>query len=67
MKTSKSPGLEKISVKLLKEAGDTIIPSLAFLFNLSLCTGVFPDDWKFARVTPIYRSGDKADYGNYEM
>ena len=65
MKTSKSPGLDKISVKLLKEADDTIIPSLAFLFNLSLCTAVFPDDWKFSRVTPIYTSGEKADCGNY--
>ena len=61
MKTSKLPGLDKISVKLLKEADDTIIPSLAFLFNLSLCTGVFPDDWKFARVTTIH----KTDCGNY--
>ena len=34
LKMSKSPGLDKISVKLLKEAGDTITPSLVLLFNL---------------------------------
>ncbi len=28
-------------------------------------TGVFPDDWKIARVTPIYKSEDKTDCGLY--
>ena len=65
LKMSKSPGLDKISAKLLIEAGDTITPSLVLLFNLSLNTGIFPDDWKFAKVTPIYKSGEKSDCGNY--
>ena len=59
LKMSKSPGLDKISVKLLKEAGDTITLSFVLLFDLSLSTGIFPDDWKFAKVTQIYRSGEK--------
>jgi hypothetical protein len=32
---------------------------------LSLNTGIFPDDWKIARVTPIYKSDNKTDCGNY--
>ena len=35
------------------------------MFNLSLRTGIFPDDWKFARVTPIYKSEDKTLCENY--
>jgi retron-type reverse transcriptase len=35
------------------------------IFNLSLNTGIFPDDWKIARVTPIYKSESKTDCGNY--
>jgi hypothetical protein len=32
---------------------------------LSINTGIFPDDWKIARSTPIYKSDDKAECGNY--
>jgi hypothetical protein len=32
---------------------------------LSINTGIFPDDWKIARATPIYISDDKAECGNY--
>jgi hypothetical protein len=27
--------------------------------------GIYPDDWKVARVLPIFKSGDKCDLGNY--
>ena len=65
LKTNKSPGLDNISIKLIKEAGDSIIPSLNHLFNLSLSSVIFPEDWKVAKVTSIYKSGDKSDCGNY--
>ena len=25
----------------------------------------FPDDWKKAKITPIFKSGDKSNVGNY--
>ena len=28
-------------------------------------TSIFPDDWKKAKVTPIFKSGDRSDVGNY--
>ena len=61
MKTSKSSGLDEISSKLLvlTNAGNSIIESLLYLFNLVLNTGIFPDDMKLATVTPIYKSGAK--------
>ena len=33
--------------------------SLANLFNTSIETSQFPDMWKCARVTPIFKEGDK--------
>ena len=39
--------------------------SLAILFNTSIQTSVFPDAWKLARVTPIFKEGDKDDKSNY--
>ena len=35
------------------------------MFNLSLRTGIFPDDWKFSKVTRIYKSEDKTLCENY--
>jgi hypothetical protein len=26
---------------------------------------IYPDDWKMARVLPIFKSGDKGDLGSY--
>ena len=39
--------------------------SLASLFNTSMETSQFPDLWKFAWVTPIFKEGDKAGMFNY--
>ena len=58
MKTSKSAGTDKISIS-------TKLESLHFIFNLSLNTDAFLNDWKIARVTPIYKSEDKTYCGNY--
>ena len=35
------------------------------MFNLSIEKGVFPDDLKIARVTPIYKGEDSRDVSNY--
>ena len=35
------------------------------VFNASLASSVFPQDWKIARVSPIYKAGDKRDRDNY--
>ena len=65
MKTKKSPGTDGITTKLLKDAGHTVAESLVKIFNLSIQTAIFPDEWKMARVTPIFKEGDKTNCGNY--
>ena len=65
LKVNKSTGLDRIPARILKLASDIIAPSLTFIFNLSLATGICIDDWKRARVTPIYKSEDKMKCENY--
>lgn len=62
---NKACGLDGISARLLKDAAPIIVPSLTFIINLSIRTGIFPDDWKIAKVTPIYKDEDKANPNNY--
>ena len=56
---SKSTGLDGIPAKLLKIASEIIAPSLTCIFNLSLTTGTFVDEWKVARVSPLFKSDDR--------
>ena len=62
---NKSPGIDGICSKLLKIAAPIICSSLAYICNLSLFMSEFPLDWKAAKVTPIHKSGDKANVDNY--
>ena len=44
--------------KLLKLSASYIAPSIAYIFN----SGIFPSDFKIARITTIYKGkGDKVD------
>ena len=65
IKTSKSLGSDIISSYFLKLATPYIENSLVFMFNTSLETSQFPDSWKNARITPIFKEGDRAERSNY--
>ncbi|XP_065650382.1 uncharacterized protein LOC136078532 [Hydra vulgaris] len=64
LKSKKSEGFDKISVDIVKSVFD-IEPSLFHTFNLSLKSGIVPDKSKIARITPIFKSGDKSNILNY--
>ena len=65
MQSNKSAGLDQFGVRLLKLAGPFISNCLAHICNLSLSGSTFPDDWKKAKVTSIFKLGDNQDVGNY--
>ena len=61
----KSSGADGISAVMLKHTAFVIAPSLKRLFNLSITSGKFPSDWKFARVVPIHKAGARDNPANY--
>ena len=65
MSPNKATAVDKLPVKLVKIAAPYIAKSLTAIFNRSISTGIFPCDWKVAKVTPIHKGGDKSDMDNY--
>ena len=62
---SKATGLDKISAKLIRECADLICISICKIFNCSLTTGIFPDNWKCVKVTSLFKQGSSSDMNNY--
>ncbi len=58
-------GVDGISPRVLKAAIKPNSILISKLINKSLIQGVFPDDLKIARVSPIHKSGPKNEPGNY--
>ena len=62
---SKGAGLDKIPTRINHECSNLISPYITIIFNLSLSTGISPDDWKSAKVPPIFKQGDKRGMINF--
>ena len=60
-------GLDNIPVSILKKGVDVLASPIAHLVNISLSTGIVPDDFKIGRVIPIHKGKGKntADPASY--
>ena len=65
MKENKSPGVDGISPKILKETVDQIRSPLAHVFNMSLKEGIVPLEWKEAKIIPLFKKGSRNKSVNY--
>ena len=58
IKIAKSSVYAHLSSQILKDAFIALSVQLkTHMFNLSLSTGVFPDDWKTATIVPLHKGG----------
>lgn len=64
-KARSAPGPDGISPRVLREAAHSVAYPLSIIYNLSLSSGVIPEDWRLANVTPIFKKGSKENPGNY--
>ena len=65
IKDNKSPGVDVIPPKLLKEFFEQISTPLAKLFNLSLEEVIVPSEWNEANITPLFKKGSRNKPENY--
>ena len=62
---NKATGLDGVSAKCLRTTAPAIAGSLNHVFNLSLASGEISQEWKNAKVTPIFKAGSETNIENY--
>ena len=65
LKSTKSTGCDNLPPRLLKDSASNIASPLTHIINLSMQTGLFPSEWKSAKITPIHKSGSRSNFDNY--
>ena len=61
----KSMGPDELHPRVLREMAEEINAPLTHIFNVSLESGIVPDNWKEANVTPIDKGGNIKEIINY--
>ena len=62
---NKGNAVYDIKMSILQKVVLKISPVIAFLYNICLASGLYPDKLKLASVVPIYKSGLNHDISNH--
>ena len=65
LRSDKAAGADDLSPRILYELKDAICRPLATIIKSSLDSGIVPEDWKLANVTPIFKKGSRNQAENY--
>ena len=60
-----SSGWDQILPRVVKSTYQNFIVPITHVMNLSIINGVVPNEFKVAKVVPIYKSGDRRLINNY--
>ena len=62
---SKATVLNGLSAKFLRLSSSVIAVPIMKILNIRITTGLFPDSFKKAKITPCFKKGDKSDMSMY--
>ena len=65
LKGNKAAGFDDLSSNITIDAYDSLKNIQFNVFKVSIHQGIFPDSQKIAKVTPIFKSGDKDNVSYY--
>ena len=65
LNVAKANGPDNISNVILKFCAAELTEPITMLINKSLSSGIFPDEWKLAFVSLIFKFGDRQNIRNY--
>ena len=57
---SKAAGIDKISGRFLKDGANVLAKPMAEICNTPISSGLFPNDYKIAKLKPFNKKGFKA-------
>ena len=63
--THKNGNINDITLKFLKICIDNMSLILSEFFNLCFDSGIFPENLKISKITPVFKKGSRLDVGNY--
>ena len=61
----KSTGIDNIPARFIRDGAKPLAKPITYLVNLSISTGIVPNELKLAKVKPLYKKNSKKDIGNY--
>lgn len=61
----KGSGPDGISPCIISKCANAILKPLCIIFNTSLISGEFPEQWKVSHLIPIFKSGSRSNVENY--
>ena len=62
---NKSTGLDAIPARFLRDGAIAIKDHLAHIISLSISSASVPNDFKSARVKPLFKKNERSEVGNY--
>ena len=60
-----SPGYDESLASIAKQCIDNYVVPLTYIINMSLMEGVFPSEFKLAKVVPFFKDGESNKVTNY--
>ena len=61
----KSYGIDGLQSKFIKDAASEIKGPITFIVNLSISSNIVPNEFKYARIKPLYKKGNRNLPENY--
>ena len=65
LKPKKCEGFDRIPVSVLVDAIDILLTPLTTLFKMIYYQKTIPDQWKLAKIIPVFKKGNKNKIENY--
>ena len=65
MSSTPSSGFDGITSVHIKSGKHELLPIIEYIFNLSIDNKQFPNTWKVAKITPLFKAGDVSLPTNY--
>lgn len=65
LKGNRAIGPDGIPGYIIKGCSEFLVEPLLQIFNLSLRTATYPEEWRVGKVIPVFKGGSRNDIGNY--